>query len=64
MMLCGFAALQEILALQADTFSGREAMAVFERFIHGKREAQAAERRAWASCLGSKRRDLIENQHQ
>ncbi|XP_006871580.1 PREDICTED: cytochrome P450 2F2-like [Chrysochloris asiatica] len=34
-VLCGYAALRDALVLQADTFSGRGAMAVFERFTRG-----------------------------
>uniref|UniRef100_H0XTI9 Cytochrome P450 family 2 subfamily T member 1 n=1 Tax=Otolemur garnettii TaxID=30611 RepID=H0XTI9_OTOGA len=34
-VLCGYAALRDALVLQADTFSGRGAMPVFERFTHG-----------------------------
>ncbi|ERE59403.1 cytochrome P450 2F2-like protein [Cricetulus griseus] len=34
-VLCGYKALREALVLQADAFSGRGAMAVFERFTHG-----------------------------
>lgn len=39
-VLCGYAALRDALVLQADAFSGRGAMAVFERFTHGNGEAQ------------------------
>lgn len=38
-MLCGYAALRDALVLQADTFSGRGAMTVFERFTRGNGEA-------------------------
>ncbi|KAF4011045.1 hypothetical protein G4228_002179 [Cervus hanglu yarkandensis] len=34
-VLCGYAALRDALVLQADAFSGRGAMAVFERFTRG-----------------------------
>ncbi|XP_048950902.1 cytochrome P450 2B4-like isoform X3 [Canis lupus dingo] len=34
-VLCGYSALRDALVLQADAFSGRGAMAVFERFTHG-----------------------------
>ncbi|ELW72371.1 cytochrome P450 2F3 [Tupaia chinensis] len=34
-VLCGYAALRDALVLQADTFSGRGAMAAFERFTSG-----------------------------
>ncbi|XP_006901013.1 PREDICTED: cytochrome P450 2F2-like [Elephantulus edwardii] len=34
-VLCGYTALRDALVLQADTFSGRGAMAVFERFTRG-----------------------------
>ncbi|KAK7801151.1 hypothetical protein U0070_007065 [Myodes glareolus] len=34
-VLCGYKALRDALVLQADAFSGRGAMAVFERFTHG-----------------------------
>ncbi|CAK7300342.1 Cytochrome P450 2F2 [Vulpes lagopus] len=34
-VLCGYAALRDALVLQADAFSGRGAVAVFERFTHG-----------------------------
>ncbi|XP_021506281.1 cytochrome P450 2F3-like [Meriones unguiculatus] len=34
-VLCGYAALRDALVQQADAFSGRGAMAVFERFTHG-----------------------------
>ncbi|XP_049643147.1 cytochrome P450 2F2-like [Suncus etruscus] len=34
-VLCGYAALRDALVLQADTFSGRGAMPVFERFTRG-----------------------------
>ncbi|XP_021042358.1 cytochrome P450 2F3-like [Mus pahari] len=34
-VLCGYEALRDALVLQADAFSGRGAMAVFERFTHG-----------------------------
>nr|XP_023507020.1 cytochrome P450 2F2-like [Equus caballus] len=34
-ILCGYAALRDALVLQADTFSGRGAMTVFERFTRG-----------------------------
>ncbi|XP_052024487.1 cytochrome P450 2F3-like [Apodemus sylvaticus] len=34
-VLCGYAALRDALVLQADAFSGRGSMAVFERFTHG-----------------------------
>ncbi|XP_037371411.1 cytochrome P450 2F2-like [Talpa occidentalis] len=34
-VLCGYAALRDALVLQADSFSGRGAMAVFERFTRG-----------------------------
>ncbi|KAB0382940.1 hypothetical protein FD755_004857 [Muntiacus reevesi] len=35
LVLCGYAALRDALVLQADAFSGRRAMAVFERFTRG-----------------------------
>ncbi|KAK2500601.1 hypothetical protein MC885_019414 [Smutsia gigantea] len=34
-VLCGYAAVRDALVLQADAFSGRGAMAVFERFTRG-----------------------------
>ncbi|XP_076986585.1 cytochrome P450 2F2-like [Tamandua tetradactyla] len=34
-VLCGYAALRDALVLQAEAFSGRGAMAVFERFTRG-----------------------------
>ncbi|XP_012512417.1 PREDICTED: cytochrome P450 2F2-like [Propithecus coquereli] len=34
-VLCGYAALRDALVLQADAFSGRGAMAVFDRFTRG-----------------------------
>ncbi|XP_008852245.1 cytochrome P450 2F2-like [Nannospalax galili] len=34
-VLCGYTALRDALVLQADAFSGRGSMAVFERFTHG-----------------------------
>ncbi|XP_073882718.1 cytochrome P450 2B11-like [Macaca fascicularis] len=34
-VLCGYAALRDALVLQADAFSGRGSMAVFERFTRG-----------------------------
>uniref|UniRef100_A0A8D2DE11 Uncharacterized protein n=1 Tax=Sciurus vulgaris TaxID=55149 RepID=A0A8D2DE11_SCIVU len=34
-VLCGYAALRDALVLQADTFSGRGAMPVFQRFTRG-----------------------------
>lgn len=41
-VLCGYAALRDALVLQADAFSGRGAMAVFERFTRGNGEARGA----------------------
>lgn len=40
-VLCGYAALRDALVLQADAFSGRGSMAVFERFTRGHGEARA-----------------------
>lgn len=38
-VLCGYAALRDALVLQADTFSGRGTVAIFERFTRGNGEA-------------------------
>lgn len=45
-VLCGYAALRDALVRQADAFSGRGAMAVFEPFTRGNGEARAAGARA------------------
>lgn len=50
-VLCGYSALRDALVLQADAFSGRGAMAVFERFTHGNGESQAAEALAGTTQL-------------
>ena len=46
-VLCRYAVLRDALVLQADAFSGRGAMAVFERFTRGNGEAQG-----WAAGAG------------
>lgn len=51
-VLCGYAALRDALVLQADTFSGRGAMPVFQRFTRGNGEAQGVEVKTWMSQFG------------
>lgn len=48
-VLCGYAALQDPLALKADAFSRCRAPSVFERFTHGNGEAWAVE--VWARTM-------------
>lgn len=48
-VLCGYSALRDTLVLQADAFSGRGAMPVFERFTRGNGKSQAAEALAWTT---------------
>lgn len=55
-VLCGYSALRDALVLQADAFSGRGAMAVFQHFTRGNGESQAAEELAGPPTLGDKGR--------
>lgn len=61
MVLCGYKALRDALVLQADAFSGRGAMAVFERFTHGNGEAQGVWKRMLDQPVRQNGRGLIEN---